>query len=210
MKLYYTPGACSLSPHIVIKEVDLPVELVKVDLRKHTLEDGTDYRTINPLGYIPALELDNGTLLLEGPAIVQYLGDQKPEKGVVPPNGSIKRYQLQQMLNFLSTELHKGFGPLFYAQVAGKYAELASQKLRGRFEWINEQLGSRSYLMGDSFTVADAYLFTLTGWCSASWITTYFNTGLDLSGGLENLQAWYGRMRERPAVQQALKEEGLA
>lgn len=209
MKLYYTPGACSLSPHIVIKEVDLPVELVKVDLRKHTLEDGTDYRTINPLGYIPALELDNGTLLLEGPAIVQYVADQKPEKGIIPPNGSVKRYQLQQWLNFLSTEIHKGFGPLIYKQVAGKYAEVAAQKIRGRFEWLNEQLGTRSYVAGDSYTVADAYLFTLTGWGSASWITTYFPTGLDLNG-LPNLEAWYGRVRQRPAVQQAIKEEGLA
>ncbi len=209
MKLYYTPGACSLFPHIIIRELELSAELVRVDLKKRVLEDGSDYRTINPFGYIPALELDNGAVLLEGPAIAQYLADQKPEKGVAPSNGTLERYQLQQWLNFLATEVHKGFSPLFYSQVAGKYAEIASQKLRARFEWIDEQLAKNSYLMGDSFTAADAYLFVMTGWCSASWITTYFNTGFDLNG-LPHLEAWYGRMRERAAVQQALQEEGLA
>ncbi|KAB0495383.1 glutathione transferase GstA [Pseudomonas vancouverensis] len=208
MKLYYIPGSCSLSPHIVINELGLDVTLLKVDHRSHTLEGGEDYYGINPLGYVPVLELADGTRLREGSAIVQFLADLKPEMKLAPPNGSLERYRLQEWLGFLTSEIHKGFIPLLYAGLAGRYVDTAKPKLEARYEWIDKQLAGRQFVLGDTFTVADAYLFALTGWGQADWLKSYYKAGIHFDG-LENLQAWYARVRQRPAVQNALKVEGL-
>lgn len=209
MKLYYIPGSCSLSPHIVINELGLDVTLLKVDHRDHTVDGDVDYYDVNPLGYVPILELSDGTRLREGPAIVQYLADQQPESGLAPPNGTLQRYRLQEWLGFLSSEIHKGFIPLLYAGLAGKYVDTARPRLESRFAWIDKQLADRHFLLGDTFTVADAYLFALTGWGQADWLTSYYKASIYFDD-LKNLQAWYGRVRQRPAVQQALHAEGLA
>lgn len=208
MKLYYIPASCSLSPHIVLNELGLDATLVKVNLKKHITELGADYFEINSLGYVPAIELDDGTLLREGPAIVQYLGDLKPELGLVPNHGTLDRYRLQEWLNFLTSEIHKGYIPLLYSSLAGKYVDTAKPKLEKRFAWIDEQLATRPYLMGSSFTVADAYLFALAGWGQAAWLTSYYKADIHFDK-LHNLRAWYDRVKARPAVQKALREEGL-
>lgn len=208
MKLYYKPGACSLSPHIVANELGLEVELIKVDLKDHVTEQGKNFYKVNPHGYIPALELDNGEMLLEGVVIIQYLADQHPETGLAPANGTFERYKLQEMLAFLSTEIHKGFIPLFYAAPAGGYIEIARPKLEKRYAWINEHLSDKQFLMGDKFTVADSYLFALTGWAKAPWLKSYEDTPLHLDS-LYHLQAWYERVKSREAVQQSIREEGL-
>ena len=209
MKLYYIPGSCSLSPHIVINELGLDVTLLKVDHRNHRVDGDVDYHEVNPLGYVPILELKDGTRLREGPVIVQYLADQKPESGLAPANGTLPRYRLQEWLGFLSSEIHKGFIPLLYAGLAGKYVDTARPKLDARYGWIDQQLADRQFLLGDTFTVADAYLFALTGWGQAHWLTSYYKAGIHFDD-LKNLQAWYGRVRQRPAVQMALQAEGLA
>ena len=209
MKLYYIPGSCSLSPHIVINELGLDVTLLKVDHREHTVDGDVDYYDVNPLGYVPILELTDGARLREGPAIVQYLADQKPEMGLAPPNGTLERYRLQGWLSFLTSEIHKGFIPLLYAGLAGKYVDTAKPRLEARYGWIDKQLADRQFLLGDTFTVADAYLFALTGWGQADWLTSYYKADIYFDD-LKNLQAWYGRVRERPAVQKALQVEGLA
>lgn len=208
MKLYYMPGACSLSPHIVIKELGLEATLIKVDYKTHRTEDGRDFYDISPLGYVPALELDDGTVLLEGPAIVQYLADLKPASGLAPANGTLARYRLQEWLSFLTSEIHKGFIPLLYAVQAGKYVETAKPKLETRYAWIDAQLANQKYLMGDTFTVADAYLYALTGWAQAPWLKSVYKTDIHFDD-LHHLKAWYVCMRERPAVRQALNAEGL-
>ncbi|AIJ44232.1 glutathione transferase GstA [Comamonas testosteroni] len=200
MKLYYSPGACSLSPHIVLHEAELQHETVMVSTKSHKLQDGTDYYGINPLGYVPFLVLDSGDTLREGPAIVQYLADLAPEKNLAPANGTVARYHLQEWLNFISTEVHKGFGPLFNPATPEDYKPLARASVLKRLAWVNEQLANKSYLMGDQFTVADAYFFTITGWAQF--------VGLDISE-LENIQAYRERILARPAVQAAMKAEGL-
>jgi glutathione S-transferase len=200
LKLYYSPGACSLSPHIVLRESGLPGEIVLASTKTHRLEDGTDYYTINPLGYVPLLELDDGTRLREGPAIVQYLADQVPEKKLAPPNGTLERYRLQSWLTFTGTEIHKGFSPLFNSATPEEYKVTVKDKLKSRFAWVDEQLADKQFLMGDTFTVADAYLFTVTNWSK--------RLGPDLTS-LANLQAWHARVGERPAVQEAMKAEKL-
>ena len=209
MKLYYIPGSCSLSPHIVINELGLDVTLLKVDHREHTVDGDVDYYDVNPLGYVPILELTDGTRLREGPAIVQYLADQKPEMGLAPPNGTLERSRLQEWLSFLTSEIHKGFIPLLYAGLAGKYVDTAKPRLEARYGWIDKQLTDRQFLLGDRFTVADAYLFALTGWGQADWLTSYYKADIYFDD-LKNLQAWYGRVRQRPAVQRTLQVEGLA
>jgi len=200
MKLYYSPGACSLSPHIALCEAGLPYEMVRVDLQQATTEDGHDYHEVNPLGYVPALELDNGEMLLEGPAIVQYIADQVPDRKLVPPAGSIDRYRLQQWLNFISTELHKGFGALFNPAFPDEAREIFKGIIGKRLDVLAPKLENNTYLMGDTFTVADGYLFTVLGWCP--------HVGFDLSPWPE-LGAYLGRVASRPAVQAAMKEEGL-
>ncbi|MFJ6323387.1 MULTISPECIES: glutathione transferase GstA [unclassified Rhizobium] len=209
MKLYYLPASCSLSPHIVINELALDVELIRVDHTAHKTEAGLDFHDINPHGYVPLLELDNGDRLREGPAIVQYLADLKPESGLAAPAGTMERYKLQEMLNFLSTEIHKGFIPLLYARLAGSYVETARPKLEKRYQWIDAHLADRPFLMGDHFTVADAYLFALTGWGQAAWLKSYYKAAIHFDE-LDNLKAWYARMRQRNAVRKAIEEEGLA
>lgn len=200
MKLYYSPGACSMSPHIVLHEAGLPHETVMVSTKSHKLQDGTDYYGINPLGYVPFLVLDNDDTLHEGPAIVQYLADLAPEKNLAPANGTVARYHLQEWLNFISTEVHKGFSPLFSPATPEDFKPVLLGNLFKRLSWVNEQLANKSYLMGDQFTVADAYFFTVTGWAQF--------VGLDISE-LQHLQAYRERILARPAVQAAMKAEGL-
>ncbi len=205
MKLYYMPAACSLSPHIVLNELGIEAELIPVDGKKRL---PAHFDSVNPLGYVPALELEDGTVLTEGPAIVQYLADLKPEFGLAPANGTFARYRLQQWLNFLSSEIHKGFIPLLYARLAGPYVETARPKLEQRYAHIDAELAIRPYIAGDTFTVADAYLFALTGWGQAPWLTSYYRADIHFDD-LPNLRAWYERVAARPAVQRALKAEGL-
>lgn len=199
MKLYYSTGACSLSPHIALHEAGLSFEAVLAPTKTHKLLDGTDYYTINPLGYVPLLELDNGARLREGPAIIQYIADQVPEKNLAPANGSFERYQLQEWLNFIGTEIHKGFGPLFKPTTPENYKPIALEALTKRLQWVDGQLAGKSYLMGEQFSVADAYLYTVSRWAGF--------VGLDLSG-MANILAFQQRMAQRPAVQAALKIEG--
>ena len=199
MKLYYAPGVCSLSPHIVAREAGLPLTLVRVDNKNKKTESGEDYRAINPKGYVPLLELDNGVRLSEGPAIVQYLADLAPAAKLAPANGTLERYQLQEWLNFITSEVHKQFSPLFDATMPEEAKEKFRTKLATRFEWIVQQLQGRDFLMG-SFTVADAYLFVVLRW-------TKF-TGPDLARW-PVLQAYVDRIAARPHVQEALKAEGL-
>jgi glutathione S-transferase len=200
MKLYFSPGACSLSPHIVVSETGLNVELEKVNLAEHKTASGQDYMTINPKGYVPALQLDDGSLLTEGPAIVQYLADQKPGSGLIPAAGSVDRYRVQEWLNFIGTELHKNFGPLFNKATPDAVKETAKANITKRLTYINNQLAGKQYLMGSNFTVADAYAFTIINW-------TNF-VGIDLKP-YPNVQAYLGRVAARPKVLETLKAEGL-
>lgn len=201
MKLYYSPGACSLSPHIVLRESGLAFEPVLASTKTHQLKDGTDYYTINPLGYVPVLELDDGTRLREGPAIVQYVADQAPHKHLAPANGTLPRYRLQEWLTFIGTEVHKGFSPLFNPGMPAEAKSIFIDRLQGRLKWVDSQLAGKDYLMGDSFSVADAYFFTVSRWAAPMKI--------DLSD-CPNILAFQQRMLARPAVQEALKFEGLA
>ena len=200
MKLYYSPGACSLSPHIVARELGIPVELKKVNVKDKTIEGGGDYWKINARGYVPALELDNGQVLTEGPAIIQYLADQKPEAGLAPKNGSLERYRLQEWLNILTSEIHKGFSPLFKPNTPEEYKTISKENLATRFDWLDKQLAGKDYLTGKAFTVADAYLFVLLNW-------TKFQS-IDLNRW-PNLAAFQARVGARPKVQEALQFEGL-
>ncbi len=199
MKLYYSPGACSLSPHIALREAGLPVELVKVDLKTKATAEG-DFTAINSKGYVPALQLNDGSILTEGPAIVQYIADQKPESGLAPKNGTIERYRLQEWLNFITSELHKSFSPLFDATATVDQKETVKTRLGKRFDWLSQQLGNKEYLMGAAFTVADGYLFTVLNWCQ--WVN------IDL-GKWPVLKAYHARVAARAKVQEALKAEGL-
>ena len=199
-KLYYSPGACSLSPHIVLREAGLPFSLVLASTKTKKLADGSDYLAINSKGYVPLLELDDGQRLSEGPAIVQYIADQAPATGLAPAAGTMARYRLMEWLNFITSELHKGFSPLFTPGMPDEAKAMAQKKLGERLAWVDGQLAGKDYLMGDTFTVADAYLFTVAGWGKY--------VGVDISG-LKNLSAYMGRVAARPAVHDALKAEGL-
>lgn len=195
MKLYYSPGACSLSPHIALHESGLAHTSVLASTKSHKLQDGTDYYGINPLGYVPLLELDDGTRLREGPAIVQYIADQAPDKHLAPANGTLARYQLQSWLNFIGTEVHKGFSPLFNPATPEEYKTMARAKLRERLQWVDGELAGKQYLMGEQFTVADGYLFTVAGWLKSD--------GVDIAR-FPKVHAHSQRMAARPAVQRAL------
>ncbi len=185
MKLYYSPGACSLSPHITLHESGLKFEHVAAPTKTHQLDDGTDYYTINPLGYVPLLELDDGTRIAEGPAIVQYIADQVPEKKLAPANGTLERYKMQSWLTFVGTELHKGFSPLFNAATPAEYKTIVIDKLLSRLKWVDEQLAGKQYLMGDTFSVADPYLLRLpTGRRGLGWIFLGFRILLPFVSGL--------------------------
>lgn len=200
MKLYYSPGACSLSPHIVLRESGLPFTPLMASTKTHKLADGTDYYTINPKGYVPLLELDDGQRMAEGPAIVQYIADKVPEKKLVAPWGTMERYRQIEWLTYIGTELHKVFSPLFMPNMPEEAKALFRARVLSRLEWVDQQLEGRQYLMGDTFSVPDAYLFTVTNW-------TKF-VGVDISG-LPHLGAFMQRVAARPAVQEALKAEGL-
>lgn len=200
MKLYYSPGACSLAPHIVARELGFALELRKVNTKEKTIEGGGDYWKVNGRGYVPALELDSGEFLTEGPVISQYLADQKPESGLAPRAGSMERYRLQEWLNFFTSEVHKSFSPLFRPTTPEEYKTIAKENLSGRFDWIEKQLAGKEYLLGNRFTVADAYLFVLLGWTKPMKI--------DLARW-PNLAGYHARIAARPKVQEALRAEGL-
>ena len=200
MKLYYSPVACSLAPHIVMHEAGLAYTPVLASTKSKKLQDGTDYYSINPLGDVPLLELDNGERLREGMVIMQYLADQAPEKKLAPPPASMERYRLQEWLCFIATELHKGFNPLFNPNTPEEVKTMVREQLLKRYAWVEEQLAGKPYVMGDQFTVADAYLFTVSNWGQF--------VGVDLSG-FQNLSAVRDRIAARPGVQAAMKAEGL-
>ena len=201
MKLYYSSGACSLSPHIVAREAGIAVQLVKVDTKTKRTESGADFLAINPKGYVPVLELDNGEVLTEGPAIVQYLADQKPASGLAPANGTLARYRLQEMLGYINSELHKSYSPLFKPDTPEATREERKEYLRKRYALLDAVLAKQPWLLGEQFTAADAYLFTVTNWAR--------HVELDLSA-FPAVQAFQARVAERPAVQAAMDAEGLA
>lgn len=200
MKLYYAPGACSLSPHIVLREGGYEFTLERVDLATGKTETGADYKSVNPNGFVPALMLDNGAVLTEGPAIVQYLADRAADRQLAPPAGTLERYRLMQWLNFTSTELHKICGILFDPELPDGVREKLTGRLSQRYAYVNDALVGREFVLGEHFTVADAYLFTVLSW--APYVK------LDLSPW-PALGSYIGRIGTRPTVQQALVAEGL-
>ncbi|HEX3848656.1 MAG TPA: glutathione transferase GstA [Steroidobacteraceae bacterium] len=200
MKLYYSPGACSLSPHIVILEAGLAASYEKVDLAGKKTASGADYLTVNSKGAVPALQLDGGEVLTEGPAIVQYLADQKPESGLAPRPGTLERYRLMEILNYITSELHKSYGPLFNPKISADWRASIVAGFDKKFAWLSKLLENKAYLMGNAFTVADAYLFTVLRWSP--------RVGIDLAKW-PVLTAYAARVEQRPKVQQALKDEGL-
>ena len=196
MKLYYAKSTCSLSPHIVLLEAGLPFTLEKIDFALKKMSDGTDYLTINNKGTVPALQLDDGNVLTEGPAIIQYLADQKPESALAPRAGTLERYRLMEILNYITSEVHKGFGPLFNPKISADWKASTIADLGKKFDWLSGFLGSKTYLMGSTFTVADAYLFTVLSWSE--------HVGIDL-GKWPVLSAYHSRVAQRPKVREALK-----
>lgn len=202
MKLYYAPGACSLSPHIVLREAGQPVELVQVDLSTGQIKDtGAAFRDINPKGYVPAIEIADGSLLTEGAAIIQHLADSHPDAGLAPVAGTVERARVNEWLTFLSSELHKAFGPLFNAASSDAARSDAIAKVKNRLDYVEATLADgRDYITGDRFSIADAYLFTLTNWTGP--------TGIGLSE-YPHLTAYQTRIAARPAVRAALGAEGL-
>lgn len=201
MKLYYSPGACSLSPHIVLRETGAAFDLERVDLATRKTESGADYAAINPKGYVPALTLDNGEALTEGAAIVQYLADQAPHSGLAPASGTLPRARLQEHLNFIASELHKAFGPLFTANASDDVKGAARENVARRFDHLEKALSDgRSYLLGEAFSVADAYLFVVANWAKP--------TGISLDRW-PRLAAFIERVAQRPSAQAAMRAEGL-
>ena len=200
MKLYYTPGACSLSPHIALLEAGLPYDLVKVDLRAKKLENGDDFLKVNPKGQVPVLALDSGELVTEGPVIVQMIADKAAGKNLAPARDSADRYKLLEWLNFITTELHKNFSPLFQPAIPDEVKNFFKDRIKGKFKYADSKLAGQDYLMGKQFTVADGYLFVMLKWAE--------RTGMDLSE-FKNLMAFNDRVAARPNVQAALKMEGL-
>lgn len=200
MKLFYASGACSLAPHIVAHEADIELRLQKVELKSKTVASEGDYFAVNPKGYVPALELDDGQILTEGPAIVQYLADLRPQKGLAPPAGTLARYRLQEWLGYVNSELHKTYSPLFRPETPAETRAERYAYLGKRYAVVEKHLAGRSHLLGDNFTVADAYLFTVTNWAGA--------VKLDLAP-FPNLRAFQERTAARPAVKAAMRAEGL-
>ena len=200
MKLYYAPGACSLAPHIVAQELGIKLELDKVDLSTKLTASGADFTALNPKGYVPALHLDDGSVLTEGPAIVQYLADTKPGAKLAPANGSLERYRLQALLGYINSEIHKSFSPLFNPATSDELRRDREAYLRKRYAYLEKELQGKPYLTGDNFTVADAYLFTVTNWART--------VKLDLSE-FSNLTSFQKRVAARPAVIAAMTAEGL-
>jgi glutathione S-transferase len=200
MKLYFAPGACSLSPHIVMREAGLNFELEQVNNQEKKTKSGQDFWKVNPKGQVPVLELDNGEKLTEGPVVVQYLADQKPGSGLLPAAGTMERYRVQEWLNFITSELHKSFGPIFRPTTPEEFKTISKENLGKRFDYLDKHLAGRQFLTGDTFTVADAYLFTVLRWTA--------RINMDL-GKWPNLKAYVDRIAARPKVQEALKAEGL-
>lgn len=200
MKLYYATGACSLAPHIVSREVDLNVELIRVDTKSHLTAEGIDFYTINPKGSVPCLQLNDGQLLTEGPIICQYLADQANNTQLMPASGTLARYRVMEWQNYITSELHKSFSPLFNPNAGAETKALFAEQLKNKYTWLSSKLEQSAYLTGESFTAADAYLFVVTNWAKF--------VGLDLSH-LSALQNFMQRVAARPAVQAALKAEGL-
>lgn len=200
MKLYYSPGACSLSPHIALLEAGLPYELVKVDLRAKKLENGDDFLQINPKGQVPALGLDSGEVVTEGPVIVQVIADQAAAKKLAPARDTAERYKLLEWLNFITTELHKNFSPLFNPALSDETKTFFRDRLMGKFKYIDGRLAGQDYLLGNQFTVADGYLYVMLRWADGH--------KMDLSG-FPHLMAFKARVAARPKVQEALSKEGL-
>ena len=200
MKLYYSPGACSLASHIALCEAGVKFELVKTALQTHTLADGSDYYQVTAKGQVPLLELDDGARLSEGPAILQYIADHAPASGLAPAAGTMDRYRVIEWLNFITSELHKGYSPLFNPKMPQEAKEIFVARLLDKYKLVDARLEGQDYLTGAQFSIADAYLFTVTNWATG--------LGIDLAG-FKNLQAFNARMRARPAVQDALKSEGL-
>lgn len=200
MKLYYNPGACSLAPHILLQESKAKFTIEKVDLKNKTTEKGEDFRKINPKGYVPTLKLDNGEVLTEGPAIMQYIADQAPATKLAPAAGTMARYRLQEWLNFITSELHKGFSPLFNPAVPDSYKTMVKENLGKRFDYLNDHLTKHNYLLGQDFTAPDAYLYTVLSWSGY--------VGVDLNKW-SSLQAFFKRVGERPSVKAARTAEGL-
>ena len=200
MKLYYSPGACSLSPHIALLEAGLPYDLVKVDLKAKQLENGDDYLKVNPKGQVPALGLDSGELVTEGPVIVQMIADKVSAKNLAPARDSAERYKLQEWLTYINGELHKNIGPMFSPVLSDDAKAFFKDRATGKFKYVGGQLAGHDYLMGKQFTVADGYLYTMLRWADGH--------KMDLSG-LKNLMAYKDRIAARPTVQQALTKEGL-
>jgi glutathione S-transferase len=200
MKLFFSPGACSLAPHIVLREAALPFTLERVDTAKHLTEHGADYYTVNPKGQVPLLELDDGQRLSEGPVIVQYIADRAARRDLMPEPGTLARYRVMEWQNHITSELHKGFSPLFDAAFDAAAKARHSTLLRKKLEWVDSKLSDSAFLTGDGFTAADAYLFTVAGW--AKYVA------LDLSD-LRHLQRFLAQVAERPAVRDAMRAEGL-
>lgn len=198
--LYFAPGACSLSPHIALKEAGLSFTAEQVDLKTKQLKSGGDFLKINPKGQVPSLKLPNGEILTEGPALVQWIADQAPQAHLAPANGTLARYRLQEWLNYVSTEIHKGFSPLFNPATPDAYKAIVKDNLAKKFATLNAHFGQHKFLMGDSFSVADGYCFTCVNWANF--------TGIDLSP-YPNLQAFMARVAGRPKVHEAMKAEGL-
>ena len=197
MKLYYTPGACSLSPHIVAEEAGVPLDLVKVDLKEHKLENGDDYYAINPKGAVPALVLDDGRLLTEGPAIVQYVADRKPASGLAPAAGTFERYKLQEWLTFINGEIHKTFTPLFRG-ASEDVRKTTIETIGKKFAFVEKNLTGKQFLLGDTFTAADAYFFVMLTWAKKMHIAVS-----------PALTQYFDRIAARPKVQAAMRAEGL-
>jgi glutathione S-transferase len=200
MKLYFAPGACSLSPHIVLREAGMKFDLEQVNNQEKKTKSGVDYWTVNGKGQVPVLEFDGGERLTEGPAIVQWIADQNPNAGLIPPCGKPERYRVLEWLNFITSELHKVYGPLFRPTTPDAYKDISKQNLTKRIEWVDQQLAGKQFLMGDTFTVADAYLFTILRWSD--------RVKLDISS-FKNVAAFMARVQARPKVQEAMKAEGL-
>jgi len=200
MKLFYTPGACSLSPHIALLEAGLPFTLSKVDLKIKKLESGEDFNGINGKGYVPALQFDDGQVLTEGSAIVQYIADQKPAAGLAPAAGTVERYRLQEWLNFITAELHKPMGSMFNPAQAPEWKESVKATLSKRLDWLSKQLEGKQYLMGEKFSIADGYLFTILNWAGM--------VKFDLAPW-PLIQQYAARVSQRPKVVEAMKAEGL-
>lgn len=200
MQLYFAPGACSLASHITAREAGLAIDLKRADTKTKKLEDGSDYFAVNSKGSVPALRLDDGQVLTEGPAILQYLADQKPESKLAPKAGTLERYRLLEWLNFITSEVHKSFSPLFNPAADAAVKQYTTQNIEKKFDWINKQLAGKQYLTGDQFTIADAYLFVVVNWSNF--------VGIDL-GRWPALKAFQDRVAARPKVQEALAAEGL-